>query len=87
MLVRQLIADKTPDRLEMPNALWSHAAVGQLIEQCFGIRLTVRTEGLLYLSRWAAACERTRRYFGAILTFVRNTFSGSNFALSSRSRA
>ena len=26
-------------------------------------------------------------YFGAILTFVRNTFSGSNFALSSRSRA
>lgn len=30
---------------------------------------------------------RTCRYFGAILTFVRNTFSGSNFALSSRSRA
>jgi transposase len=51
LLVRQLIADKTPDQLKMPYALWTRAAVGQLIEQCFGIRLAVRTIGL-YLSRW-----------------------------------
>ena len=51
LLVRQLIADKTPDQLKMPYALWTRAAVGQLIEQSFGIRLAVRTVGL-YLTRW-----------------------------------
>ncbi|CBJ50654.1 putative transposase [Ralstonia solanacearum PSI07] len=51
LLVRQLIADKMPDQLKMPYALWTRAAVGELIEQCFGIRLAVRTVGL-YLKRW-----------------------------------
>ncbi len=66
LLVRQLIADKTPDQLKMPYALWSRAAVAQLVEQCFGIRLAVRTVGL-YLSRWGftpqkpmkKACEQS----------------------------
>ena len=49
--VRKLIADRTPDQLKMPYALWTRAAVSQLIEQRFGIRLAVRTMGL-YLSRW-----------------------------------
>ncbi|MGC3525902.1 IS630 family transposase [Pseudomonas aeruginosa] len=49
--VRQVIADKTPDQLKMPYALWTRAAVAQLIEQRFGIRLAVRTMGL-YLARW-----------------------------------
>ena len=30
LLVRQLIADKTPNQLKMPYALWTRAAVGQL---------------------------------------------------------
>lgn len=50
-LVRKLITDKTPDQLKMPFALWTRAAVAQLIEQRFGIRLPVRTMGL-YLARW-----------------------------------
>jgi transposase len=50
-LVRQLIADKMPDQLKMPFALWTRVAVGQLIAQQFGIRLAVRTVGL-YLARW-----------------------------------
>ena len=51
-LVRKLIIDKTPDQLKMPYALWTRAAVAQLIEQQrFGIRLPVRTMGL-YLARW-----------------------------------
>lgn len=50
-LVRKLIADKTPDQLKMPYALWTRAAVAQLIEQRFGVRLPVRTMGL-YLARW-----------------------------------
>jgi len=49
--VRKLIADKTPDQLKMSYALWTRAAVGQLIEQRYGIRLPVRTMGL-YLARW-----------------------------------
>ena len=49
--VRKLISDKTPDQLKMPYALWTRAAVSQLIEQRFGIRLPVRTMGL-YLARW-----------------------------------
>ena len=49
--VRKLIADKTPDQLKMSYALWTRAAVSQLIEQRFGIRLPVRTMGL-YLARW-----------------------------------
>jgi len=49
--VRRLIADKTPDQLKMPYALWTRTAVAQLIEQRFGVVLAVRTMGL-YLKRW-----------------------------------
>jgi transposase len=51
-LVRKLITDKTPDQLKIPYALWTCAAVAQLIEQRLGIRLPVRTMGP-YLARWA----------------------------------
>ena len=50
-LIQKLIADKTPDQLKMPYALWTRPAVSQLIEQRFGIKLPVRTMGL-YLARW-----------------------------------
>jgi transposase len=50
-LVRKLIADKTPDQLKMTYALWTRAAVAELIEARFGIRLQVRTMGK-YLARW-----------------------------------
>jgi transposase len=49
--IRKLIADKTPDQLKMPYALWTRAAVADLIEQRFGLRLQVRTMGK-YLARW-----------------------------------
>lgn len=51
LLVRQLIADKTPDQMKMPYALWTRTAVSELIEQCFGVRLSVRGVGV-YLKRW-----------------------------------
>ncbi len=51
VLVRQLIADKTPDQLKMPYALWTRAAVGEVIQQCFGLKLSVRGVGV-YLKRW-----------------------------------
>jgi transposase len=49
--VRRLIADRTPDQLKMPYALWTRTAVTQLIAQRFGIVLALRTMGL-YLKRW-----------------------------------
>ena len=50
LLVRQMIADRAPVQLKMPYARWTLAAVGHLIEQCFGIRLSVRGVGV-YLAR------------------------------------
>ena len=58
--VCKLIADKTPDQLKMPYALWSRTAVGELIEQRYGIRLAVRTVGL-YLSRWGFTPQKPMR--------------------------
>ena len=58
-MVRKLITDKTPDQLKLPFALWTRAAVSQLIEQRFGIRLPVRTMGL-YLGRWGQHGRKSR---------------------------
>lgn len=49
--IQRLIADKTPDQLRMPFALWTRAAIGQLIRRRCGVRLPVRTIGH-YLKRW-----------------------------------
>jgi Winged helix-turn helix len=48
---RDLIRRHTPDELDLPFALWSRAAVRELIRQRFGVRLAVRTMGT-YLARW-----------------------------------
>lgn len=50
-LVQRLIVDKTPDQLKMNYALWTRAAVAELIEARCGVRLQVRTMGK-YLARW-----------------------------------
>jgi transposase len=49
--VQRLIIDQRPEQLKMDFSLWSRAAVGQLIEQEFGIKLQVRSVGK-YLARW-----------------------------------
>ena len=49
--VQRMIIDKRPEQLKMDFSLWSRAAVGQLIEQEFGIKLQVRSIGK-YLTRW-----------------------------------
>jgi hypothetical protein len=48
---QRMIIDKRPEQLKMDFHLWSRAAVGQLIEQEFGIKLQVRCIGK-YLIRW-----------------------------------
>jgi len=49
--IRQTICDKRPEQLKMEFALWSRAAVMQLIERQYGIKLHVRSVGK-YLARW-----------------------------------
>lgn len=58
--VRKLIEDKTPDQLDLPQALWSRAAVGELIEQELGIHLSVRGVGG-YLKRWGFTPQKPLR--------------------------
>jgi transposase len=50
-VIQRTICDKRPEQLKMEFALWSRAAVMQLVEQEFGIKLAVRTVGD-YLKRW-----------------------------------
>jgi transposase len=50
-VIQSTICDKRPEQLKMEFALWSRAAVRQLIEQEFGVKLAVRTVGD-YLKRW-----------------------------------
>ncbi len=49
--IQRIICDKRPEQLKMEFALWNRAAVMQLIEREYGIKLSVRGVGN-YLSRW-----------------------------------
>lgn len=49
--IRRTICDKRPEQLKMDFALWTRAAVMQLIERQCGITLSVRAVGN-YLARW-----------------------------------
>ncbi len=49
--IRMIICDKRPEQLKADFALWSRAAVMQLIEREYGIKLHVRSVGK-YLARW-----------------------------------
>src|SRR5919202_6921971 len=57
---RRLIQRHTPDELDLPFALWSRAAVRELIWQRFGVRLAVRTMGF-YLARWGFTAQKPLR--------------------------
>jgi len=58
------IADRCPDQMKLPFAVWTRAAVRDYIARAHGIELPVRTAGR-YLQRWGVtprpirrACER-----------------------------
>ena len=60
MLVQRMIADKTPDQLKMPFALWTRRAVQELILRQFGIKMPIRTVGE-YLKRWGFTPQKPIR--------------------------
>jgi transposase len=58
--IRHLICGHTPDEVDLPYALWSRAAVGELIRRRCGVRLAVRSVGK-YLARWGFTAQRPLR--------------------------
>jgi len=58
--VRDLIRRHTPDELGLPFALWSRAAVRELVWRRCGVHLAVRTMGT-YLARWGFTAQRPLR--------------------------
>jgi transposase len=57
---RALVRRHTPDELELPFALWSRAAVRELVRRRFRVRLAVRTMGT-YLARWGFPAQKPLR--------------------------
>lgn len=55
--VRRWVADKLPDQLRLPFALWTARAVRELIERRFGKRLGLSTVQL-YLQRWGLSPQK-----------------------------
>src|ERR671939_468381 len=58
--MRKLIGTRTPDQLGLPFALWSRAAVRELVAQRCGVRLAIRTTGT-YLARWGFTAQKPLR--------------------------
>jgi len=57
------ITDRCPEQLKLPYALWTREAVQQLIQQRFGIEVSVWTVGR-YLRRWGLTPQKpVRRAF------------------------
>lgn len=58
--IRRIICDKRPEQLKMDFALWNRAAVSDLIEREYGIKLSVRGTGN-YLKRWGFTPQKPIR--------------------------
>lgn len=54
---QKIIADKTPDQLKMPFALWNREAVREMIARRYERKLSVRAVGD-YLKRWGFTAQK-----------------------------
>jgi transposase len=54
------ITDKTPDQLKLPFMLWTREAVGALIAQRFGVRVSLMTVGR-WLKQWGLTPQKPAR--------------------------
>jgi len=55
--IAKLVVDRLPDQLKLPFYLWTREAVGELIAQRFGLKLSVWTVGR-YLADWGFTPQR-----------------------------
>ena len=58
--ISKTVVDRYPDQLKLPFYLWTREAVAELIENKFGIRLSVWTVGR-YLARWGFTPQKPLR--------------------------
>lgn len=85
--IQRMIIDKRPEQLKMDFSLWSRAAVGQLIEQEFGIKLQVRSIGK-YLTRWGFTPQKPiKRAYEQSPVAVQAWLEGEYPAIEERARA
>ena len=85
--IQRTIIDKRPEQLKMDFFLWSRAAVGQLIEQEFGIKLHVRSVGK-YLKRWGFTPQKPlKRAYEQNPQAVQAWLEGEYPAIEQRARA
>jgi transposase len=85
--IQRTIIDHRPEQLKMDFFLWSRAAVGQLIEQEFGIRLHVRSVGK-YLKRWGFTPQKPiKRAYEQNPEAVQAWLQGEYPAIEQRARA
>lgn len=59
--IAKTVVNRCPEQLRLPFFLWTREAVGQLIEQRFGIRLSIWTVGR-YLGRWGFTPQKPVRH-------------------------
>jgi len=76
--VRRWIADRTPDQLQLPFALWTSRAVRELVERRFGQRLGLSTVQL-YLKRWGMTPQKpltraTQRSPAAVAAWLKRDY-------------
>lgn len=55
--IRQVLIDKDPQQMKLSFMLWTRAAVCQLIQDKYGITITLRNMSE-YLKRWGMTCQR-----------------------------
>ena len=85
--IQRMIIDKRPEQLKMDFSLWSRAAVGQLIDQEFGIKLQVRSIGK-YLTRWGFTPQKPiKRAYEQNPVAVQAWLEGEYPAIEQRARA
>ena len=58
--IRGILIDRSPDRMKLSFMLWTRAAVCQLVEEKYGITITLRNMSE-YLKRWGMTCQRPTR--------------------------
>ncbi len=86
-VIQRMIIDKRPEQLKMDFSLWSRAAVGQLIEQEFGIKLQTRSIGK-YLARWGFTPQKPiKRAYEQSPAAVQAWLQGEYPAIEQRARA
>ena len=58
--IQRIIIDRHPDQMKLGFALWTRAAVRQLVHDLYGIDMPLRSVSN-YLDRWGLTCQRPTR--------------------------